>query len=416
MAATQHDHPDSSGSPTADQPSGETDARVAELVNNMIHLAITERASDVHIDPTAAGPGRVRYRVDGALHDRDPIPEDMFGAVVRQIKSMANVESAEQRIPQGGRIDLKIDEQRYDLRLSVIPVLGGERIVMRILTPHEISLDLAKIGFGDDDLEAVRGLSHLPIGLVICTGPTGSGKTTLLYSMLSEVDRDRCCVMSIEDPVEYDIEGVAQMQTQPQAGLTFVRALRAVMRQDPDVIMVGEIRDLESLQTCVQAAMTGHLVLTTLHANTVPGAIKRMTDIGCEPFMVNSSLAGVIAQRLIRTLCPECKQPAEHASHSLPPEAVEFIRRSEGTTFYGPTGCKVCLGTGYRGRTAIHEILIPDERVRQAVAASADVVTIRNAAIAAGMKPMIVNGLEKAARGITSVEEVCRVVPRGPNV
>jgi len=386
-----------------------------EFVNTMIREAAKARASDIHLDPLEEGRGRIRLRVDGVLCDIDPPPQGLFPRIVTRIKIMANMDIAERRRPQDGRILVDIEGKALDLRVSIVPTTGGQRVVMRILDRESVRLDLAQIGFLEEELDTVRELCHLPNGIVLCTGPTGSGKTTLLYAMLHEIDRDKHCVMSVEDPVEYIIEGVAQIAIRPQIGLTFARAMRSVLRQDPDVIMVGEIRDLETLQIVVQSSLTGHLVLTTLHANTSPGAIKRLLDIGLEPFLINSSLAGVISQRLVRVLCPNCKQKAKPALHSLPSEAVEFIHHAGGITFYAPNGCEACKGTGYRGRIGIHEILIPDDRTRETISTSADVTSLRKAALSAGVKPMILCGLEKAARGITSVEEVCRVIPRGPN-
>jgi len=386
-----------------------------QYVNLTIIDAVNQRASDIHFDPTEDGRGRVRLRVDGVLRDIEPPAKGLFPKVVSRIKIMANLDLAERRLPQDGRIAVNLSGKAVDLRVCVAPTVLGERVVMRLLDREAVVLDLERIGLLDDDVAAVRELCHLPNGIVICNGPTGSGKTTLLYAMLMEVDRDRSCVMSAEDPVEYRLDGVGQIQVAARRGLTFPRALRSILRQDPDVILVGEIRDLETVQVCVQCSLTGHLLMTTLHANTSPGAVRRLLDMGLEPFLVNATLAGVVTQRLVRVLCPECKHAAEPVLHSIPPSAVEFILKRPDTTFYAPIGCEACQGTGYRGRTAIHEVLVPHDRVREAVAASADLASIRNAALAAGMRPMLINGLEKAARGITSVQEVCRVVPHGPN-
>jgi len=263
----------------------------------------------------------------------------------------------------------------------------------------------------------VRELCHLPNGILIANGPAGSGKTTLLYAMLSEIDRETRCVLSAEDPVEYHVPGVAQTQINPKRGLTYAVALRSMLRQDPDVIMVGELRDLETVHVSVQCSLTGHLLMTTMHTNTSPGALRRLLDVGLEPFLVNSTVAGVISQRLVRVLCPECRREAEPPLDSIAPAAVEFIRGLDAPTFYvpGEGACECCHGTGFRGRVGIHEILVPGDRVRRAVAASADLATLRDAALASGMKPMLISGLEKAAAGITSVQEVCRVAPHGVN-
>ena len=389
---------------------------VVRLLNLIIHEAIRQRASDIHLDPTPDGQGRVRLRVDGVLHDVESPPDGLFAKIVSRVKIMSCMDLAERRLTQDGRIMLKHDGRAIDLRVSLIPTVHGERIVLRLLERSQIAFELDQLGLFDDTLAAVRGLCAIPHGLVVANGPMGSGKTTLLYSMIQTVDRAKCSVLSIEDPVEYHIEGVSQLQVNPKLGLTHVRLLRHVMRQDPDVIFIGEIRDLSTLQSCITAALTGHLVLTTLHANTSPGAIKRMLDMGLEPYLLNSALAGVVSLRLVRLLCPECKRPAEPALHSVPPEAAELIRQSHDATFYGPRGCEACSGTGFRRRTGIYEILVPDDGVRQAVAASGGLDAIRDAARAAGMAPMLINGLHAAARGLTSVQEVCRVVPHGPNV
>ena len=398
----------------AQREGGADESPVVKTLNLIIMQAIRDRASDIHFEPFEEKL-KVRYRVDGVLHEMQPPPPHLASPIISRIKIMADMDIAEKRLPQDGRIKLSIEGKTYDLRVSTVPTLFGERVVMRILDREALLLDLDHIGFLDDQLATVRELCHLPNGIIISNGPTGCGKTTLLYSMLHEADRERCCVMSVEDPVEYLLEGVAQIRVDPKRGLTFARALRSILRQDPDVIMVGEIRDLETAQICVQCSLTGHLLMTSLHANTSPGAIKRLLDVGVEPFLINGTLAGVISQRLVRVLCPDCKQEAKPAPHSLPPAAVEFIRESGDATFYAPKGCDACKGMGYRGRTTIHEILVPDDRVREAVAAATDLAGICNAALAAGMKPMLSNGLQRAAAGITSIQEVCRVVPHGPN-
>jgi len=387
---------------------------VVEFVSRMIQDAAVLRGSDIHLDPTEDGAGRIRVRVDGVLRDVEKPAPGLFPKIVSRTKLMSSMDLAERRLPQDGRIMLTLLGRALDLRVCVVPTVLGERVVMRILDREAVRLNLDRI-LAEDDLVTARNLCRLPHGMIICNGPTGSGKTTLLYAMLMEVDRDKCCVMSVEDPVEYRLDGVGQVQVEARKGVTFARALRSILRQDPDVIMVGEIRDLETLEVTAQCSLTGHLIMTTLHANSSPGAVKRLLDIGLVPFIVNSTLAAVITQRLVRVLCPKCKQEAKPALHSVPPSAAEFIQKLDDRPFYVPKGCDACKGMGYRGRIAIHEILIPDERVRQAVAAGADVAAIRDAALAAGMRPMLQCGLEKAARGITTIQEVCRVVPYGPN-
>ncbi len=383
----------------------------------LLENAINARASDIHIDPLEGGRARIRIRVDGVLQDVDPPPDGMCLPVVDRVKTMADLDldDASRRIPQVGRIMIQHDDAKYDLRVSTLPTLFGERVVIRILSRIAPVLDLAQI-VSADDLDTVRSLCHRPNGIVVCTGPTGSGKTTLLYAMISEIDADKCSVLSVEDPVEYNIEGVAQISVNPRQGLTFPRLLRSVLRQDPDVVMVGEIRDIETLQVVAQTALTGHLVFTTLHTATAPGVIRRMLDIGLEPFLVNSSLAAVIAQRLVRKLCDECKKEAEPDVALLPKDVADFVGKAEGATFYVPQGCDRCSKTGYYGRMAIHEILTMDDRIRKAVLVSGDVEALRTAALAAGMKPLLVSGLQRAAAGLTSIEEVLRVIPAGPNI
>jgi len=383
-----------------------------KTLNLIIVQALKDNASDIHFEPLEDGL-KVRYRVDGVLYEMEPPPAELAASLVSRVKIMADLDIAENRLPQEGRIKLNIAHKLCDLRVSTVPTVFGERVVMRIFNPDAVCVDLERIGFAPDELSRVRELCHLPNGIVVSNGPAGSGKTTLLYAMLNEINKPTHCVLSVEDPVEYHLAGIGQAQVDARRGLTYARLLRSVLRQDPDAIMVGEIRDLETIQVCIQCSLTGHLLMTTMHANTSPGALRRLLDVGVEPFLINSSIAGVISQRLVRCLCPTCRQEAAPPLHSVPPQAVEFISSHPDATWLAPKGCDECGGTGYRGRTAIHEILIPDDRVRQAVAASADLAALRNAALAAGMTPMLVSGLEKAAAGITSVQEVCRVAPYG---
>lgn len=389
---------------------------VVEYVNQLFVDAVKSRASDIHIDPTEDGRGRVRLRIDGVLQDIEPPPKEIFSKLVNRIKLMGNLDLAEHHLPQDARIGLTIEGKPYDLRVSVVPTVFGERVVLRILRPDAAMLDLEKIGLLDEDLAKVRRLCRLPSGVIICSGPTGSGKTTLMYSMLKEVDREKLCVVTVEDPVEYRLDVAGQIQIDPRRGLTYARVLRHVLRQDPDVIMVGEILDLEILEAVMQCALTGHLAISTLHVDTSAGAIRRLLDVGLLAYRLNSALAAVIAQRLVRVLCNECKQPSKPDKLSLPAEAVEFISKRKGAEFFEPKGCGQCGGAGYRGRTAIHEILVMDDRIRRLVAEGADVAALRAAAVQGGMTPLLIDGLEKAARGITSVAEVIRVVPFGTNV
>jgi type II secretory ATPase GspE/PulE/Tfp pilus assembly ATPase PilB-like protein len=391
----------------------ETDATTL-LFETLFHRAVEEKASDIHLDPRDNGSGRIRYRIDGALYERMDIPPADFSVLIDRIKMMGGMNIHEKKLPQDGRVVLEYNGNKYDMRVALIPTVHGERAVMRVPSKRQILLGLEKMGFFEEDLAVVKNLCHLPHGMVICAGPAGCGKTTMLYSMLLEVNDQSTSVITIEDPVELAFKDMIQIDVNSQPGLTFPRTLRSILRQDPDVVMVGEIRELETAQLCVQLALSGHMVLTTLHTNTAIGAIHRLLHLGIEPYHVNGCLSGVIAIRLIRLLCPECKEQTNPPLHSLPLQVTEFIKNATSPTFYKPKGCDACHNTGYRGRTLIYEILIPDDQVRQAVFTSADSSVLRNAAFAAGMKPMLHNGLETAARGITSIEEVCRVAPFGP--
>jgi len=389
--------------------------RVLEFVSRLIGDAIPRRASDIHLDPTDDGRGRVRLRIDGVLQDVEPPAPGLYPKVVSRIKIMADMDLAEPHRPQDGRILVKVRGKECDLRVSALPTVRGTRIVLRIFDREAITLDFERLGLAGDDLATVRQLIQRPHGIVLCAGPAGSGKTTVLYAMLAELDRNTRCVLSVEDPVEYRLEGVGQIQVKASIGLTSARALRSILRQDPDVILVGELRDLETARVSAQASLTGHLVVSSLHANSAPGALRRLLEMGLEPSLVNATVAGIVTSRIVRVLCPECKQEGAPAAHSLPPAALEAMQHMAGAHFCEPKGCDACKGMGYRGRTGIFEILVPDERVRKAVGASGGLGAIRNAALAAGMRPMLLSGLAKAAQGITSVQEVCRVVPHGPN-
>ena len=408
---------DDLGSLESPQPGEQVDAAAAEAGEYLVRVvrtAVERRASDIHFEPCGPEGGRVRLRVDGVLHELERVPGETYAAVVARLKVMCTLDPAERGQCRDGRFDMTLDGERYDLRLSVIPVVGGERVVCRLLIRQKIMLGLDRLGLGEADVESVRRFCGLPCGMVVVNGPTGCGKTTLLYSMLMEMNREACCVLTVEDPVEVTFEGVSQMQIRPAVGMTFARAIRSMLRQDPDVILVGELRDLEMMNLCVQVALTGHLLLTTLHASTSAGAIRRLIDCGVAPFLINSTLQGVISPRLVRMLCENCRRPAPPPpEHSLPPEAAEILASLPNATFYESVGCEACHGTGYRGRTAIYEILTMDDRVRGTVSRPVDMAALTHAARAAGMKPMLADGLAKAARGITSIREVVRVVPLG---
>ena len=384
-----------------------------EYVSHLIEKALQARASDLHFDQTERGRGHVRMRIDGVLHEVDPPAEGTLPKVIDYVKVMAAMNVAERRLPQDGQCATR----NYNLRVSTVPAYYGERAVIRILSRETegILLGLTKLGLSDEDLERVQRFCRLPSGLVVVNGPTGSGKTTLLYSMLMELNQPDRAIITVEDPVELTFDRIGQIQIRPQIGLTFARALRSMLRQAPNVLMVGEIRDLETAECVVQAAMTGHLVLTTLHANNSVLAIKRILDIGIQPHLMNSALAGVISLRLVRRLCSKCKEKTDMPRHSLPPEAVEFLASRKDTQFFRPKGCQDCRDTGFSGRTAIFEVLTMNDRLRQLIADHADLAAMREAARDGGMTTMLMDGLAKAAQGITSMDEVLRVVPIGAN-
>jgi len=389
-----------------------------EYVSGLLERAFEARASDIHLDPIETDRGLVRMRIDGVLHEVPPPAEGLFPKVIDYIKVMAAMNVAEKALPQHGQCIMDRDRLNRRLHISTVPTIHGERVVVRILIyrKDEIPLGLDKLGLTADDLEKVRRISQLPSGMIVITGPTGNGITTLLYSMLVELNRQGKCIITIEDPVELSIGGFAQIQIRPKAGLTYAKVLRSVLYQDPDVIMVGELLDLETIQTAVLAVTTGHLLLTTMHANTAVGAIRRLLDMGLMPHEINSSMVGVVALRLIRLLCDKCKQPKPLAPlHSQPPAVAEFLANHRRAEFFGPVGCEECHGTGYRGKTGIFEILGLTDEVRQMLVNSAEMTAIHQKARQMGMKTLLESGMEKAAAGLTSVEEVLRVTHFAPN-
>ena len=390
-----------------------TQDQIKKLVNVLIVEAVKARASDIHFDATEDGGGRVRFRVDGVLRDQQPLPETAYEGVIERVKVMADLDTSEHRLTQVGRCFVTINGEGYDFRVSVVPAFHGERVVIRILTGQGKPPELERLGLTDAQLETMRQLSSLPHGLLIVTGPAGSGKTTMLYGMIGQVDSSKSCVITIEDPVGEKLDGVAQIETRPQIGLTTVRVFREVMRQDPDVIMVHEIRDLEILEAVLLGAATGHLVLTTLHAPTAPAAVRRLLDLGIEPYRINANLRAVISTRLVRILCEQCKRPVEPPLHSAPPQVAEILKQDKEASFFEPAGCEACGRSGFRGRTGIFEILVMNDAVRQAVAGGGELNDIAVAAVASGMEPLLTAGLKMAARGITSLQEVLRVAPPG---
>ena len=383
---------------------------VVSTLNRVFSQAVRDRASDIHFDPTEADAGHVRLRIDGVLRPFEPLPPGLFPNLIRRVKIMCNLNVAESRLPQDAQLMIHVDGKHIGFAVSVVPTIAGERIVMRIMYLEQIRLSLEDIGLRAEDLQTVKRLCSLPSGIVIANGKTGSGKTTLLYSMVMEIDRDAACVMTIEDPVEFRLPGVAHVEIKPQIGFTYQRALIHVLRQSPNVIMVGELRDLETVELTIQAALTGHLVFTTMHAGSSVEALQRLLDIGIKPFMVNSSIAAVITQNLVRLLC-NCKRPAKLTFRTLPPQIIEFVKRSPDATFFEPCGCEQCHGTGFRGRTAIHEILVMNDEIRQVFGEADTMPAVHEAALHSGMRTLLQDGLRKAAAGLISVDELLRVLP-----
>jgi general secretion pathway protein E len=377
-------------------------APVIRLVNSLIDRAVDMRASDIHIEP-ADDSLTIRYRIDGALRDVDSLPRAMAAALISRIKIMARLDIAERRLPQDGRIRAAVKGTQIDMRISTTPTIHGENIVMRILDRTHVALEFAKLGF-DDALES-RFLSLLdqPNGIVLVTGPTGSGKTTTLYTSLRHLNVRSKKLFTVEDPVEYQLEGISQIEIKPQIGLTFAHVLRSILRQDPDIIMIGEIRDVETAEIAIQAALTGHLVLSTLHTNSAASAITRLLDMGVADYLLTSTINGIAAQRLIRVLCPACREAYEPL-----PEFFEQIglTRNGPATLYRPRGCRECHGTGYRGRTTIFELMPLTANIRKLVLAHAEAEDLQAASIKDGMRTMFADGLSKALAGVTAVEEV----------
>jgi len=379
---------------------------VRKLINLVLLQAIKDKASDIHFEPFE-NEFKMRYRIDGVLYEMLPPPPHIAPAIASRIKVMANLDIAERRLPQDGRIELTVNNQPIDLRVSVLPTMFGESTVMRVLDRSNVQLDLDKLGLREDDLKVTRQLIHKPNGIIIVTGPTGSGKTTTLYSALRELNDPSSKLITAEDPVEYDIDGVIQCQVKPDIELTFARILRSMLRQDPDIVMVGEIRDIETGEIAVQASLTGHLVFTTVHTNDAPSTIARLLDLGLEPFLVTATLEGVIAQRLVRKICLNCKTeytPTEEQLMELElrPEDVE------GRVFYYGKGCDNCNNTGYRGRLGIFEIMTLDDDLRDMIIRHASTQVLRAEAKKRGMRSLRQAGLLLIYDGVTTIEEVVR--------
>lgn len=384
------------------------EAPVIKLVNKIFFQAVHSRASDIHIEPYESE-ARVRFRIDGVLHDTFTLPKQQIAAFVSRLKIMANLNIAERRLPQDGQSRIKIGRDLMDIRVSIIPTSGGERIVLRLLDKGGDELGLEKIGFSQGILGRFRNLIKIPHGIILLTGPTGSGKTTTLYAVLNELNSEERNILTVEDPIEYQLAGIGQMQVKPKIGLTFARCLRHILRQDPDTIMIGEIRDIETAQIAIQASLTGHLVLSTLHTNDAASAITRLIDMGIEPYLISSSVIAVMAQRLLRVICPQCKKPYSHKEQmvSLLSENEEIS--AAGTQFYRGLGCDNCLETGYLGRTGIFELLVIDDDIKELIIKQQGSHIIKKAAVGKGMSTLREDGLHKARAGETTLEEVCRV-------
>jgi len=374
------------------------------FVNQTLIKAVNLSASDIHIEPYE-NTSIVRLRLDGILHEYTRIPLSLHEQVVSRIKVLANLNVAERRVPQDGKIAVRVGKRHLDIRVSVVPTVFGERVVLRLLEKGGKLLRLEDLGLWEEDLIKLRRLAQKPYGIVLATGPTGAGKSTTLYAMILEIKSPKRNIITIEDPPEYQIEGVSQIQVNPKVGLTFAVGLRAILRQDPDVIMVGEIRDSETAEIAVQSALTGHLVLSTLHTNDAPSAITRLFDLGIEPFLIASALEGVIAQRLVRRICPNCKEPYKPTE-----EELSELGLFGEYTFYRGRGCEHCMGTGYRGRTGIYEVLEVDEDVKKHILKTQDAVELRNFVKSKGFKSMLEDGIRKVLAGITTSEEVLRAV------
>jgi type IV pilus assembly protein PilB len=388
-----------------DQVSTEVDAPIVKLVNGILLRAATMGVSDIHIEPYEKS-FRVRYRLDGSLHTVMGLPLKIKNAVTSRVKIMSSLDIAERRLPQDGRIKLKMGGKKtMDFRVSVLPTLFGEKVVMRLLDKSNLQLDMTKLGFGADQITLLKEALDRPYGMVLVTGPTGSGKTTTLYSALSELNKDDTNIMTAEDPVEFNLAGINQVQMKDDIGLNFAAALRSFLRQDPDVIMVGEIRDYETAEIGVKAALTGHLVLSTLHTNDAPGTINRLLNMGVEPFLVSSAVVLIMAQRLVRKVCQNCKKPEKLPQPVL--EAAGFTKEeAQSLVTYKGTGCDVCNKTGYKGRVALYEIMPIREEIKELVLQGASVLDLKKQAVALGMKTLRASGLLKIKEGMTSLEEV----------
>jgi len=394
--------------PMTAQATSADDAPIVRYVNNLIEQAVQNRASDLHLEPTEDDM-RVRYRIDGVLHELDTVPRGVMAALTSRLKIMSGVDITERRIPQNGRITALIRDRQVDLRTATLPTVWGEKIVLRVLDTGGIDLDLEKLGFTQHNLARFAESFTKPHGMLLVTGPTGSGKSTTLYATLGRISKPEINVITVEDPVEYRLRGVNQVQVNHKAGLTFAAVLPAILRSDPDVVLIGEIRDGNTAQIAVEASLTGHLVLSTLHTNDAPGAVTRLTEMGTEPFLVGSSLDCVLAQRLARRLCDWCKEAYTPTEEELLGARWPFEDLKVPDVLYRPEGCRNCANTGFRGRIAIHEVMPVAPEIESLTIRRASSNEIRDVALAQGMYDLRADGLAKAAGGLTSVREISRV-------
>ena len=385
-----------------------SEAPVIQRVNQLIQSSMDLGASDIHLESIDGGL-RIRYRIDGVLQDAAAqVDERLAAAVISRVKLLANLNIAERRLPQDGRIMMRVKGHELDLRVSSLPTVHGECVVMRVLDRQSVRLDIEDMGFSPDILKHYLGLLNRPHGVLLLTGPTGSGKTTTLYASLSNLDSDSLKVITVEDPVEYQLEGINQIPVQSQIDLTFARALRSILRQDPDIIMIGEMRDTETAQIAVQASLTGHLVLSTLHTNTAAGAITRLEDMGVERFLITAAVNGVLAQRLVRVLCQHCKRPTELGPKQLKQLGLT-AKEAREASIYEPVGCEHCKQTGFSGRTAIHELFVLSPELQKSILDGADANQLNEQARANGMGTLLEDGMRKVQAGLTSIDEVLRV-------
>ncbi len=381
---------------------------VIRLVNDILFRALQLRASDIHVHPYESKL-QIRYRIDGILYDVLSLNKNVLPLIISRIKVMAGMDIAERRLPQDGRCSVRLGQREVDLRVSTVPTSYGERSVLRLLDKSTGLFALNELGLWEDDLPKFDSLLNRSHGVIFVTGPTGSGKTTTLYACLNRINSSEKNVITIEDPIEYQLEGISQIQVAMKKGMTFATSLRHVLRQDPDVIMVGEVRDIETARMAIQSSLTGHLVFSTLHTNDSAGAVSRLLDLGVEPYLASSSLIAIIAQRLVRKVCPDCRKHSEPTAHELKELGLGEIEANNGTKFFVGAGCEKCFKTGYRGRTGIYELLMVNEEIQDLIYKKKTAGTIKKVALEAGMKTLRMDGARKVLAGITTVPEVLRV-------